>query len=464
MQRTHIKEIAKKAGKKAKVLGWVDARRDLGKLIFIDIIDAGGVVQTVFVPQKKELFELAGGLRLNDVVEIVGEVQKRPEKMINKEIETGTVEMKAESLNILNKAKTTPFELYTDGYEVDEEIRMKYRYLDLRRARMQKNIRNRHEIIQFARNFLSDKGFAEIETPILTKSTPEGARDYVVPSRVQKGKFYALPQSPQQYKQLLMVAGFEKYFQIARCLRDEDTRGDRQPEHTQLDIEMSFVERDDILSLLEELVIKITEKFSENKLTARPFPRLTYAETIKKYKTDKPDLRKDKKNTNELAFAWIVDFPMFEWDKENKRYDPVHHMFVMPKEEDIKKLDKDPLKVLSTQFDLVCNGYEICSGSIRIHKRDLQEKIMKLVGLKEKDMKEKFGHLLEALEYGAPPHGGVAPGLDRLIMLIQGEPNIREVIAFPKTGDGSDLMMNAPSEISKEQLQELGISVVKRRK
>lgn len=460
-KRTRIKETVKLDGKKSKIMGWVDARRDMGKLIFIDIIDASGVLQVVFVPKDDELFKEAEKLRLNDVVEIDGTVQKRPENMANKEIETGSVEMKAEKLTILNEAKTTPFELYTDGYEVAEETRLKYRYLDLRRARLQKNIRKRDEITLFTRDFLSAKGFTEIETPILTKSTPEGARDYVVPSRTQKGKFFALPQSPQQYKQLLMVAGFEKYFQIARCLRDEDTRGDRQPEHTQLDIEMSFVEREDIMDLLEELVVEITEKLTDNKLTKKPFPRLTYKEAMKKYGTDKPDLREEGRGSKELAFAWIVDFPLFEKKGDSKRFDPMHHMFTMPRKEDLEKLDKDPLGVLSTQFDLVCNGYEICSGSLRIHKRNLQEKIMKLVGLKEKEMKEKFGHLLEALEYGAPPHGGVAPGMDRLIMLLQNEPNIREVIAFPKTGDGRDLMMDAPSEISKKQLEELGISVKK---
>lgn len=459
MQRTLVKDTIKQAGKEVKIVGQVNTRRDLGKLIFIDLKDASGVLQIIFIPKNKALFETAETLRPNDVIEIEGVIQKRPESMINKGLESGRVELQAKNLDILNKAKTTPFELHTDGYEVDEEARLKYRYLDLRRTRLQKNIKDRHKIIQFIRNFFSDKGFTEIETPILTKSTPEGARDYVVPSRLQQGKFYALPQSPQQYKQLLMIAGFEKYFQIARCLRDEDTRGDRQPEHTQLDIEMSFVEKDDIMNLLEELIIKVTEKLTDNKLPKKPLPLLTYKEALKKYGTDKPDLRKDKNNPKELAFVWIVDFPLFEKDKKNKRYDPVHHMFVMPKEEDIEKLDKNPLAVTSTQFDLVCNGYEICSGSMRIHKRDLQEKIMKLIGLSQKDMREKFGHLLSALEYGAPPHGGVAPGLDRLIMLLQNEPNIREVIAFPKTGDGRDLMMNAPSEIDKKQLKELGLSI-----
>jgi aspartyl-tRNA synthetase len=302
----------------------------------------------------------------------------------------------------------------------------------------------------------------EIETPLLTKSTPEGARDYVVPSRLDPGKFYALPQSPQQYKELLMVGGIDRYFQIARALRDEDPRADRQPEHTQLDLEMSFVEQEDVMNLVEEWIIKLTrhlEPFTGKRVLADPLPRLTYKEAVEKYGNDKPDIRPDPKDPNVLAFAWVVDFPLVEWSKEEKRWDPVHHMFVLPKPGQEELLDSDPGKIISTQYDLVCNGYELCSGSIRINNRALQEKVMQLIGLDLKTARKQFGHLLEALEYGAPPHGGAAPGIDRLTMLYAGEPNIREVIAFPKTGDGTDLMMDAPSEISQKQLEELHLKV-----
>lgn len=453
MERTLIKDTIKQADTEVLVKGWVDARRDHGKLIFIDLIDASGILQVVFTPEDKELLKLADTLRLNDVIEMEGILGGRPEKMVNSDLKTGKLELKAVKLTILNKAETTPFELDKDGYEINEEVRLKYRYIDLRRARLQKNIKKRHEIIQFSRNFLSEKGFIEIETPILTKSTPEGARDYVVPSRLQPGKFYALPQSPQQYKQLLMVAGFEKYFQIARCFRDEDTRGDRQPEFTQLDIEMSFIEQKDIIKLTEELIngiIELTDKKAS-------WNKLNYEEAIKKYKTDKPDLRKDKNDPNEMAFCWILDWPLFGWNENENRWDPMHHIFTAPQDSNFK----DPKIAKSWQHDLVLNGYEIGGGSIRIHNSKLQERIFELVGISKEEAKSKFGHLLKAFEYGAPPHGGIAPGLDRLIMILLNEPNIRETMAFPKTGDGRDLMMDAPSEIDDKQLKELGISINK---
>jgi len=459
MKRIPIEETIKNINEKVKVYGWVHSRRDHGKIIFIDLRDRSGLLQVVFPP---ELSKSAGELRSEWVIAIEGTINKRPEKLINPKLATGKIELKAEKLEILNKAETPPFVLDTDGYEINEENRLKYRYLDIRRERMKNNLILRHKIIQFIRNFLSEKGFIEIETPILTKSTPEGARDYVVPSRISPGNFYALPQSPQQYKQLLMVAGIEKYFQIARCFRDEDTRGDRQPEFTQLDLEMSFPTQDEILSLIEELYIKIIKTLTPEKhITQIPFPRLSYDEVMKKYKTDKPDLRKDKKDKNELAFAWIIDWPLFEWNKDEKRWDPMHHVFTAPKDEDIPLLDKDPAKVRSWQHDLVLNGNEIGGGSIRIHRPEIQEKIFKLVGLKEEEIKIKFGHLLHAFTFGAPPHGGIAPGIDRLIMILTNEPNIREVIAFPKTGDGKDLMMNAPSKIDEKQLKELRIKFQK---
>ena len=325
---------------------------------------------------------------------------------------------------------------------------------------MKENIIFRYKVIKLIRDYLGKNGFLGIETPILTKSTPEGARDFLVPSRLHHGEFYALPQAPQQLKQLLMVAGFEKYFQIARCFRDEDLRGDRQPEFTQLDLEMSFVSQKDILSITEKLMIEIA-KLAKKKLTFKPFKVLTYKEAMKKYKTDKPDLRKNKNNPNEICFVWIVDWPLFEWNKEEKRWDSMHHIFTAPQEKDIKLLEKDPSKVHSWQHDLVCNGHEIAGGSIRNHNSDIQRKIFKLVGLKEKEIEEKFGHLLKAFEYGAPSHGGIALGIDRLIMILRNESSIREVIAFPKTGDGRDLMMEAPSKIEKKQLQELGIKFQK---
>jgi len=426
MKRTLIKDLNKKSERKrelVRICGWVDSRRDHGKIIFIDLRDRSGIVQVVVQEDLKPEW----------VIEIIGKVQKRPKNQENPKIETGKIEIAAEKIKILSKAKTLPFELNDE--KVSEDIRMQYRYLDLRSQRMKKNLILRHKVIKQIREFLYKKDFIEIETPILTKSTPEGARDYVVPSRLQPGKFYALPQSPQQYKQLLMVAGLEKYFQIAKCFRDEDTRGDRQPEFTQLDLEMSFVNQEDILKLTEELMLKICPKAT--------FQRLTYDQAIKKYNTDKPDLRKNKKD---FAFCWILDWPLFEYNKAEKRWDPMHHIFTAPKDDKFEK---------SWQHDLVLNGYEVGGGSIRINSRKTQEKVFEKVGISKQEAQEKFGHLLKAFEYGVPPHGGIAPGIDRLVMLLAGEPNIREVMAFPKTGDGRDLMMNAPAKLDKKQLKEL---------
>ncbi|MCH7883288.1 aspartate--tRNA ligase [Patescibacteria group bacterium] len=463
--RILIKETVNNIGEKVTVAGWVNTRRDHGKLIFIDLRDRSGLVQVVFSSKNEAVLKEADRLRPEWVVAIEGMIKERPESMKNPNLPTGDIEIEVKKITILNEAKTPPFDIDSDGHEISEEHRLKYRYIDLRRSRLQENMKMRHKVVKFIRDYLSKQDFTEIETPILTKSTPEGARDFIVPSRRHKGKFYALPQSPQQYKQLLMAAGFEKYFQIARALRDEDTRGDRQVEHTQLDLEMSFVTGDDVMNLTEELFMKMVETlYPAKKITEKPWPRLSYKEAMEKYRSDKPDIRKDKNDPNELGFAWVIDFPLFELDEENKRYDPVHHMFVMPKEEDISLLDTDPLRALSTQYDWVANGYELCSGSIRIHKRKLQEKIMNMIGLDTEKAEEKFGHLLDALDSGMPPHGGIAPGIDRLMMVLQNEPNIREVIAFPKTGDGRDLMMDAPSQVEKEQLDELGISIKKPKK
>jgi len=465
MKRILIKDIANKVGESVKLAGWVDVRRDHGKLIFIDLRDSTGKVQTVITPGNKEAHEIAGNLRPEWVIEMEGEVKKRPENMINSELPLGSIEISANKIKVLNKSKTPVFEIGTSGYEVNEEIRLKYRYLDLRRERMQKNLMARHNVVKYFRDYLSERDFMEIEKQILTKSKPEGARDFVVPSRLHQGKFYALPQSPQQYKQLLMIAGVEKYFQVAKAIRDEDTRGDRQPEHTQLDLEMSFADQETIINLIEDLITALVKTlFPQKKITQIPWPRLTYKEAMEKYKSDKPDLRNDKNDINELAFGWVIDFPLFEYDEKEKRIAPMHHMFTSPKDEDIGLLGKDPLKITGKLYDMVCNGHELGSGSIRINDPELQKKVFEIIGISEQEALDKFGHLLEAYEYGAPPHGGIALGIDRLVAILQGEPNIREVIAFPKTGDGRDLMMNAPSEIAKEQLDELGIEIKKGKK
>lgn len=461
MERIFIKDAPTKTGENVKVCGWVNSRRDQGKIIFIDLRDRSGVLQCVFSPEDKELLAAADALRPEWVVAMEGEIVKRPAGMVNPNIATGEVELRAARLEVLNKAQTPPFALDTAGTEINEELRMQYRYLDLRRPRLQNNLKLRHQIIQFIRNWLSEKSFVETETPILTKSTPEGARDYVVPSRQQQGKFYALPQSPQQYKQLLMVAGLERYFQIARVFRDEDTRGDRQPEHTQIDIEISFTTPEEVMLLIENMITEMVRSTFPNKKMQTPWPRIPYKEAMEKYNSDKPDLRKDKNDPDELAFAWIIDFPQFELDKNTREIQPVHHMFVQPREDSIHLLESNPLEMISTQYDWVCNGYELASGSLRITDPELQMKVFKLLGMTEAKARQDFGHLLEAFEYGVPPHGGIAPGLDRLLMLLLGEPNIREVIAFPKTGDGRDPMMGSPAEISKEQLEELGIKIAK---
>lgn len=460
MERTLIKDLINKTGEEVRLFGWVDVRREHGKLTFIDLRDVTGVVQMVALPNHKEASDLAKDIRPEWVIEVKGIVNKRPDKMVNKNIPTGSIEIEITGISVLSKSETPPFDVSGDGREIGEEHRLKWRYLDLRRPRMKKNIINRHKVLGFIRNYLSDKGFIEIETPILTKSTPEGARDFVVPSRIDKGKFYALPQSPQQYKQLLMVAGFEKYFQVARCLRDEDTRGDRQAEFTQLDLEMSFTKKEDIMSIIEEMYTTLVETFYKDvTITQKPWPRLRHKEVMEKYGSDKPDLRKDKENGKELAFAWIVDFPLFEKDMANGHYAPAHHMFTAPKEEDLKKLNTAPSEVLSHQFDLSLNGFEIAGGSIRIHNPELQTKIFDLIGFSEKE-KSYFKHMLLAFRYGVPPHGGIASGIDRLLMVLEGEKSIREVMAFPKTGEGRDLLMEAPAEIGDEQLKELGIKII----
>ena len=464
MKRTLSRETIKLLNKEVMVSGWVDSIRMHGKIIFIDLRDRSGILQLVFTPENESAYKLVKEIRQEFVIEVIGKVLKRPAKMINPKVLTGSVEVPVKDLKILSKAKTLPFSIDGDGYEINEEKRMKYRYLDLRRERIKKNLIMRQKTIQFMREFLIKQEFVEIETPILTRSTPEGARDFVIPSRLKPGMFYALPQSPQQYKQLLQVAGFEKYFQIARCFRDEDPRADRQAEFTQLDLEMSFMSQKEILELVEQLFVSIIkELFPEKKIQKIPFPRIPYAKVMEKYNTDKPDLRKDKNNGDELAFAFVVDFPMFEWKKEEKRWGAVHHPFTRPQTEDIKTITKEPDKILAYQYDLVLNGYEIGGGSLRSYKPEILEAVFRALGHKKEEIHEKFGHLLEAFKYGVPPHGGIAPGLDRFFSILFNEPNIREVIAFPKTGDSRDLMMGAPAEIDKNQLKELNISITKKK-
>jgi len=452
-----IKDTISSVGKTVSVSGWVHARRDMGKIVFIDLRDRSGLLQIVFAPGS-DAYEAAKDLRSEWVVEISGLIKERSPKQVNDKIATGRVEMEAKGLRVLNQSKTPPFELDKDTIGVGEDTRLTYRYLDIRAGRVLRNLDLRHKVVKFFRDYLSARDFIEIETPLLTKGTPEGAREFIVPSRLHAGKFYVLPQSPQQFKQLLMVAGVEKYFQIARALRDEDQRGDRQPEHTQLDLEMSFVTEVEIHALIEGLMVEMVKTVTpEKRIMTVPFPRIPYDEAMKKYKTDKPDLRKDKNDPNELAFAWIVDFPMFERGDDGS-IQPAHHPFCNIKEPEL--LDTDPMKAHAQQYDLVLNGYEIASGSIRIHERELQHKIFKLLKLSEDEIEQRFGHMLRAFEYGAPPHGGIAPGIDRIVMILANEPNIREVIAFPKTGDARDLMMGAPSELPDKTLKEAHIKSI----
>lgn len=458
--RILIKDAVNFLGKKVKLSGWVNVRRDHGKLIFIDLRDRSGFVQVVIIPDNEGAYKEAKNIRPEYVVEVEGLVKKRPGGAENEKIDTGSIEIEVEKINVISSAETPPFEVSEDTKEVGEEIRLKYRYLDLRTERMKRNIRERAKIIQFIRDFYTKKDFLEIETPYLTKGTPEGAREFIVPSRLHKEKFYVLPQSPQQFKQLLMVAGFERYFQIVKCFRDEDQRGDRQPEFTQLDVEMSFSSEEEIRSIWEECLIELVKKhFPEKKISKIPFPVIEYHEAQEKYATDKPDIRENKDDPNELAFCWVTKFPLFAKDKDG-RISAEHHPFTAPLEEDMELLEKSPMKVRSQAYDIVLNGYEIGGGSVRIFKRDLQKKIFEILGLDEKTIEERFGHILKAFEFGVPPHGGIAPGIDRLVMILMNEPNIREVMAFPKTGEAADLMMGAPGEIDKEKLREVGIKKI----
>lgn len=464
MKRTYIKDLGQFVGQEVSISGWVDVRRDQGKMVFMDMRDMTGRVQCVVLPNHPEAIDQVKEVRTEWVLSISGIVNKRPDKNIKSGVLNGDIELEITSIVVLNKSETIPFDISGDTKQINEETRLKYRYVDLRSDRMQRNIRNRHKIIKLVRDYLDNEGFIEVETPMLTKSTPEGSRDYVVPARLYPGKFYALPQSPQQYKQLLMTAGVEKYFQIARCLRDEDSRGDRQPEFTQLDMEMSFVEMKDVMELNEKLLIEVVTKlYPEKKIQQIPFPVLTYKEAMEKYNSDKPDIREDKNDPNLLAFCWVVDFPFFEKTDEGA-WTFTHNPFSRPKPEHVEWLMKKENigEILTTQYDVALNGMEIGGGSIRNHDPEALKKVFEIMGHKDEDIQKNFGHMMNAFSLGTPPHGGIAWGLDRFIMTLQNEPNIREVIPFAKTGEGKDPMMDSPSEIFDTQLLELGLILRKK--
>lgn len=453
MLRTHTcgQLNEKDVNKEAALCGWVASRRDHGKLIFIDIRDRYGITQIIFLPKPNiAVYEKAKKLRNEDVIRIKGVVNLRPKNTENPKIPTGLVEICAQELDIFSAASDLPFSI-EDDIEIGEEIRLTHRYLDLRREEVLKKIVLRHKLNQEFRNFLNDKGFLEIETPFLTKSTPEGARDYLVPSRLNPRKFYALPQSPQLFKQILMVGGIDKYYQIVRCFRDEDLRKDRQPEFTQLDMELSFVEEGDIFSLTEDMIIYIFHKVLGIDIKS-PFLRISHKEAIEKYGTDKPDI-----GEGDYRFLWVVDFPLFKYNDEEQRWQSCHHPFTSPRGEDISFLDKDLAKIRARSYDLVLNGEEIGSGSIRIHSSSLQKKIFQILGISGENAEKKFGFLLRAFQYGVPPHGGVAFGLDRLYTIISGSSSIREVIAFPKTQKGICPLSDAPSYVEGAQLKELNV-------
>jgi len=468
--RTYIEDVFSSVGKEIIIKGWIDVRRDQGKMVFLDLRDVTGKVQAVVLPNHTEALEVAQKLRTEWVVEVKGLVNKRPEKNCKPGVINGDVELEVFTITVLNEATTPAFDIGTDGYEVNEEVRLAKKYLDLRRARLQRNIIMRHKVIKHIRDSLDKQKFFEIETPLLTNPTPEGSRSYLVPSRIWQGSFYALPQSPQQYKQLLMASGFERYFQIAKCMRDEDTRGDRQPEFTQMDLCMSFPTQKEIMKINEDLLISIvTTFFPEKKIQQVPFPVFTYKEVMEKYNSDKPDIREDKNDPNLLAFCWVVDFPAFEKTGEDNVDDTgawtfTHNPFTGVKDQSRQDFldEKNIGDIVSTQYDVALNGYEIGGGGIRHHTPELLRKTFKIMGYGDERIEKNFGHMLEALGSGVPPHGGIAWGLDRLLMILLGEPNIREVMAFPKTGEGKDLLMQAPSAASPKTLRELGIDIKKK--
>ncbi len=451
-----IKDIVSRVGDTVTLFGWINTRRDHGKIMFLDVRDRTGIVQLV-------LNKTLADAKPEDCVTITGIVKKRPEAMVNPKIATGTVEVEVQTITILSKASELPFPLDTDGRDINEEIRLKYRYLDLRRDRMQKNIRLRSKVVDFMRQYLFQKEFTEIETPLLTKSTPEGSRDFLVPSRLQPGNFYALPQSPQQYKQLLMVAGFERYFQIARCLRDEDLRADRGFEHTQLDMEMSFVSREDVMKIIEDMVIHIVETLGGT-IKQKPFHVISYKDAIATYGSDKFDLRTDAEKKKGIhAFSWLVDFPFFEKDTEGK-WTYSHNPFSDPKPEHKEAFLKGQVEgILTTQYDLVWNGYEVGGGSIRSTDPAILSKVFETIGHTKEQITKQFGHMLKAFSFGVPPHGGIALGIERFLMCLTGETSIKDVQAFPQTSSGQTSVMNAPSPVDEIQLRDLGLTIAKKK-
>ncbi len=461
MERTLIAELSAHKGKEVTINGWIHVTRDQSKMVFCDIRDRSGKVQGV-VFGKPDVLEVAKTLKAEYVVAMTGMVNARPEKAIKEGVINGDIELEITGITILNEAATAPFDLTEDSLGKDEEVRLKHRSLDLRTERMQRNMRVRSEFVKKCRDFLMDRDFCEIETPLLTESTPEGSRDFVVPSRHNPGKFYALPQSPQQYKQLLMNAGFERYVQIARAIRDEDLRADRGYEHTQIDVEMSFVEQTDVMNIIEEMITTTVEDMGYT-IKQKPFPRVTYAESMEKYGADKFDLRTEEdKENGVLAYAWVIDFPFFEKTNEGG-WTFTHNPFSMPKAEFIEDLMKGENieNILTTQYDLVCNGFEAGGGSIRSHKPEIIEAVYKVMGNTDEEIQDKVGHMLEAFKYGTPPHGGIALGVERNVMNLTGEESLREVQAFPMTRKGQTAVMNAPKPLEIEQLIELGLSVQK---
>lgn len=464
MKRIHVAQTVDQVGQEVTVAGWVHRIRDHSKVLFVDVRDRSGILQVVTGGWAGESYEILKTVGTEDVVEITGTVAARPEKLVNPELVTGTVELQAASARIISKSELVPFAINEDSKGIDEELRLKHRYLDLRTERMSKTIQHRAKLMSYVRRFLDGEGFVEVETPLLSATTPEGARDFIVPTRNQ-GTFFALPQSPQQYKQLLMVGGLERYYQLARCIRDEDSRGDRQPEFTQLDMELSFVEQEDVIELNERLLITLVgELYPEKRIQQVPFPRISYKEAMEKYGSDRPDIREDKNDPNLLAFCWVVDFPFFE-KTDTGAWTFTHNPFsqAKPEHKQWHAEGSNIEQILTSQYDITLNGYEIGGGSIREHNPELLKKTFEIMGYSPEQVERDFGHILTAFSFGTPPHGGIAWGFDRLLMLLENEPNIREVIAFPKTGEGRDPMMKAPSTVADSQLKELGITLTRKK-
>lgn len=462
-ERVLIGELGEHVGETVVISGWVDVRRDQGKMVFFDFRDRSGYVQGVVLPSNDELMATAKEVRNEYVVSVTGIVNKRPERNVQSDKQNGDIELEITGIEVLNTAETLPFDITEDTSGIDENVRLSYRYLDLRSPRMQRNMKVRSEFVRRCREFLFKNGFTEIETPLLTESTPEGSRDFVVPSRLNPGKFYALPQSPQQYKQLLMTAGFEQYFQVARAVRDEDLRADRGFEHTQIDLEMSFADMENVMQTTESMITEVVEGMGFE-IKEKPFPRITYADAMERFGADKFDLRTDEeKERGVLAYAWVVNFPFFE-KTDNGNWTFTHNPFSMPIPEHLPWLleGKSIGDILTTQYDLICNGYESGGGSVRAHRADILEATYAVMGFAAAEIEERIGHLLAAFKYGTPPHGGIALGVERNIMNLTGESYLREVQAFPMTRGGQTAVMKAPKPLAEKQLAELGLKITKK--